>query len=365
MAERGQTDASWVTVSSKFPSTLAKDAPPETLENGQTPDAYGLGLEYPGYLYYESAPATGSAATQLTDVTAPVTANPISSGTQHWRYWGNRLWGYSESSNVLWFGAMGYTTAFVYDGLSKVEFDVESANITGLGILPLSNTVLVAKGEYLYAIPNADSTSGNFQARYVRRDFTFTTINNILGNTFYAANTKGIFGFDGQNVTELTYPIRNNLGAFSTGTILYLYADYSKNRLIGQDATTTKFIIDLGGEGAKLFDYATTGFRFTTPTLQGKDAEPLLIDKVALHYTYTAGARATVDVDVKINDLWKTEKRFTITPATDNGRIELPLNNVLACRRWAVRLNSISPSLYISAIQAHVKQGGVQGYSNK
>lgn len=374
MPERGQTDPAWVTVSSKFPSTLAKDAPPETLEDGQTPEAYGLGLDKPGWLYYDSSPAAGSQATQLTDNSAPGSNNPIDAGINHWHYWFNRLWGYGDNYNVLWYGALGYTANFVYDGLSKVEFAEESANITGIGVLPLSKDILVAKGEYLYIIPNADSTSGNFQARFVRRDFTCTGINatattllnNILDNTFYATNTKGIFGFDGQNVTELTYPIRNNLGAFSSDTIINLNADYSKNRLIGRDSTpTTKFIIEVTGDSAKLFDYNTSGFRFTTPTVQGKDGEPLTVDKVALLYTYTAGARATVDVDVKINDTWKAEKQFTIVPATSNGRAELFLSNNLVCRRWAVRLNSISPNLYISAIQAHVKQGGIQGYSNK
>jgi hypothetical protein len=63
--------------------------------------------------------------------------------------------------------------------------------------------------------------------------------------------------------------------------------------------------------------------------------------------------------------VWKTEKQFTIRPANDNGLALLPLNNVLACRKFAMRITAMSASLYINAILVHIKSGGIMGYSNK
>jgi hypothetical protein len=97
----------------------------------------------------------------------------------------------------------------------------------------------------------------------------------------------------------------------------------------------------------------------------GQEAEPLVVDQIGLVYQYNASDYATVNIDVKINDTWKTENKFTIRPANDNGLALLPLTNVLACRKFAMRITAMSASLYINSILCHVKSGGIMGYSNK
>jgi hypothetical protein len=187
-----------------------------------------------------------------------------------------------------------------------------------------------------------------------------------MDNTLVWANTYGLWAYNGQQITELTFPIRNNLGSFVSTTLTSLKGDFQKRRIIGRTGAdaATGVIVELG-ENSGLYDYSTAGFRFTTPTMVGKDGEPLIIDKIGIQYQYNASALAKMSIEVKINDAWKTENEFKIYPANDNGYAELNLANVLACRKFALRITNMSSSLYISRITAHIKSGGLMGYSSK
>jgi len=361
MAERGQLVASWVSIADKFPHTLAKDIAPEALENGQTPDAYFLGIDKPGYLYLESSVPAGTVWNGIATVSAPTDAP----ATATWRFAHNRLWGWSATGTTLFYGAFGYTNDYLIQGLGYAPVDSqESADI--VQVVPFGRSVAIFKASALYVIKNADSPSGNFIAEYVKQSSGLPVVGEVvaMNDVLYWCNASGVWSFDGGKIVELTEPIRENLGTFASDQIATLRADFSRNEIIGRGASDTKFII-VPGSKSELYDYSTSGFRFETRTLVGTEGEPLLVDKIGFVYQYSAGDSATVDFDVKINDTYKSEDKLTIRPATDNGRAERSLKNMLACRKFAVRITDMSAGLYISKILIHIKSGGVNGYSGK
>jgi hypothetical protein len=362
MAERGQVSAGWVPIAEQFPATLAKDANAEVLKDGQTPDAYGLGIDKPGYLYAESSVPAGTVWNGISTVSTP-TYPPA---TATWRFAHNRLWGFAATGTTLYYGAYGYDSTYIIQDLGYVPVDSQESGVI-VQVVPFGNMIAVFKADCLYVIKNADAPSGNFVAEYVKQSsgLPAAITGNVIAidNKIYWANAAGIWAYDGNSIAELTEPIRNNLGTFSSASVTTFTADFAERKMVGRYSGATKFIIALGDNPA-LYDYSTSGFRFTTRTIAGADAEPLLVSKVAFAYQYT-GDIATVGFDVKINDSWKTENQLKIRPASDNGRIEVALTNALACRRFAMRITSMTASLYISRIFVYLKSGGVLGYSNK
>lgn len=361
MPERGQWMAGWVPIAEKFPASLSKDSSPEILKDGETPDAYGLGTEYPGLLYAEQNVPTGTVWNGITAVTAPSSAP----ATATWRFAFNRLWGFAATGTTLYYGAYGYTANYLIQDLGYCPVDSQESGVI-VQVVPFGGSIAIFKADCLYVIKNADAPSGDFTSDYVKQSTGLPVVGNVLSmdGKLYWVNTTGVWQYDGNNIVELTTPIRNNLGAFVSTAITSLTADFSRKHIIGLNAAATKFII-VPGDSPELYDYSTAGFRFTTRTIVGAEVEPLLVDKIALAYQYSADELATVDFSVKINDSWKTESQVKIRPGTDNGRVEISLTNMLACRKFAVRITSMSPSLFITRIMVHVKAGGVLGYSNK
>lgn len=363
MPFRGTPDSEWVVLANRFPASLNRDAAPESLQEDETPDSFGLGIDRPGWLYYDSAPSSGTAWTGIGTVSAPTYAP----ATCTWRYCFNRLFGFvTAGGNILYYGAPYYDATYILQGLGFVPVDDnnETSNITN--VIPISGgKIAIFKSDHLYTIDNADNPGNGFTANFIKQATGLPTAASVIvvDNTMVFANTHGVFALDGQNLIELTLPVRSNLAPFNNTVATSLKADFDKRRIVGF-ASATKFIIQLG-EKAKLYDYSTAGFRFTSKTLVAEDTAPLLVDKIGITYTYTASASASVTLNVKINDTWKTESAFTIRPATDNGFAEIPLTNFLACRKFALRITAMSSSLYINSISVHLKQGGVRGYSNK
>jgi hypothetical protein len=361
MAERGTPSAEWIPIAQKFPVTLNKDTAPEAIGDNESQDSFGIGLDKPNYLYVAPSVSVGTAWTGIATVSAP-TYPPA---TCTWRMAHNRMWGWvtSAGSSTLYYGAYGYDSTYLIQNLGYIPCDYESSVITQ--VVPFGNNVAVFKGDFLYVVRNADSPSGSFVAEFVKQATGCPVAGNVIviDDVLVWVNTHGIFACNGQNITELTLPIRNNLGTFVSTAITSLTADFEKRRVIGLN-TTGKFIIELGDK-PMLYDYSTVGFRFTSKTLVSEDASPLLIDKVGIVYQFNAADSANITLQIKINDTWKTEPAFTIRPATDNGFVEIPLTNYLACRKFALRITALSESFYINSISVHVKTGGVRGYSNK
>lgn len=365
MPNRGSLDAEWVTLCDKWPSTLNKDAMPESLAENESPDAYGLGLDKSNALYYEASPSVGTAWAGISTVSAP-TYPPA---TCTWRFFNNRLFGYvTAGGTTLYYGAYGYDSHYMIQDLGYVPVDYENSNITN--VIPFGNNVAVFKDDYLYVIRNADSSGSGFVAELVKQASGLPVAGNVISmdGVLVWLNTHGLFAYDGQSITELSYSLRSSLAPFVSSSITSLTGDFEKKRVIGLSGATPKFILQLGGEKPQLFDYSTSGFKWTSKTLVAEDAAPIMIDKVCLVYQYSASDRASVTLGVKVNDTWKTESAFAIRPGADasgNGFVEIPLTNVYACRKFALKITDISSSFYISSILVHLKQGGVKGYATK
>lgn len=368
MADRG-TLAQWATIAGDFPATLVRDIAPEYLKDGQTPDSYGLGIDRPGYLYAEPSVSTGTYWDAMATVSTP-TDTPIS-GSQTWRYWHNRLWGWPTSwptvatTDKVYYGAAGYDTDYLIDGLGY--FPLNDATEIVYQVVPFGPNMAVFTTDNLYIVRNAAASGYALNAEHVRQAGSVNIPSDVVSvdGVLYWANTRGIFAYDGQNVRELTQPVRSSLAPFSYSTVRKLYANFDRHRIVGLNASdATAFIIE-PGEQVGLYDYSTSGFRFTTRTLAGKEGEPLVIDKVAFTYQYSGTTAPTIGLDVKINDTWKTDVDHRIQFTQDNGRSEAALDNMLACRRFALRVRSMTSGLYVSQIMVHVKQGGVWSYSGK
>jgi hypothetical protein len=361
MAERGTPSAEWVPIAQKFPVTLNRETMPEALGDNETPDSYGLGVDKPSALYVAPSVSSGTAWTGIATVSAP-TYPPA---TCTWRMAHNRLWGFvtSAGSNVLYYGAYGYDSTYIIQGLGYIPCDYESSVIKQ--VVPFGGNVAVFKSDFLYVVRNADSPSGSLTAEFIKQASGLPVVGNVIviDDTLIWANTHGVFAYNGQQLTELTQPIRNDLGGFVSTAVTSLTADFEKRRVIGLNSTG-KFIIEFGDK-PMLYDYNTAGFRFTSKTLVSEDASPLLIDKVGIIYQFNAADSASVTLNVKINDTWKTEPAFTIRPATGNGFVEIPLANMLACRKFALRITNLTASCYINSILVHVKTGGIRGYNNR
>jgi len=359
--ERGRADFQWVDIATRFPATLVKDIAPEKLQDGQTPDAYGMGIDKQGVLYRLGYTNIGERSSTWVVVGTPL--NPPASGLT-WKYQFNRLWGYATNGNKLYYGAPGNVSNYFVQDMGSLQIDAEDGNITG--VYPFGGNLGIAKASNLYVVPNADNTSGGFSADMVAEQGAGSEANMVgMGDVLFIANANGVWGTSGQDLQELTRPIRENLGTVSGGSIDALNADFERGRIIGSSSSATVFVIEPGGEGgASIFAYDGSEFRFTTRSLMGPTGGPVVVDKISLSYEYTGG-QIDVSWQVKINDTWKAVERVRRGSDTERGRIELATNSVLACRRWAMRLTDIPSGFYIHRIQARVKMEGVLGYATE
>lgn len=366
MAERGHADSQWVVVSSEFPTGLNKSKAETRLEDGETPDSYGMGIEYPGWLYKADAP-TGDSFYSLSDKTIPIGA-PAQILIPHWHYFHNRLFGYDTGSPYVYFGGVGYETKFIKQnnsGRIYVDDGSDDGNVTA--ICPFGNKLAIFKAESLYVVDGASSNHAQFSSSFHGQQVGLTNRGNVLSidGMLFFVNATGTYSFDGERLTELSRPVRNDLGAFSSAQCTNLKADFQKKYLCLTDGSNTLGVIDLSDK-VKLYDYTNlnSGFRFTTPTFSGKTGETILVDKIAFHYWNTTGHGWTIGVDVKINDTWHKEgsRKFG---TEEYGRVEYDLNNMIGCKRWATRINELEDGVYISEIYARVKQGSINRYSEE
>ena len=123
MPVRGQYDASWVEIASKFPATLNRDANPETLKDGESPESFGLGADKSGSLYYESSAPAGTTWDGIATVSAPLNA-PV---TATWRYAFGRLWGWATTGATLYYGAYNYTDNYLIQNLGFLPIDSQDS----------------------------------------------------------------------------------------------------------------------------------------------------------------------------------------------------------------------------------------------
>lgn len=349
--------ARWTPLAAKFPASLAKDVAPELLEDGLTPDAYGLGLDEPGSLY------PGSIQTGTTRLTATTATAPGSNFSPHtitgatWYYWEGfeRLWGHVGTNIIV--GAYGYKDQlYAQGGFGLFPFSYGTGNIVTL--IPFGNSVAAVKSDCTMVINRATDRRGGFDDGIVIQDFfasASTDVTEYAGQV-YASNASGIFRLsENGKVEELSYPIRNNLGNLTGAD---LKAVYTQGRIIGNDGTK-KYTVDAATGG--LYDYSTSGFRWTSRTLAMPDEKRLRVPRLAFLIRLTNDSDATMSYQVKgDDDVWKDEESVVFRNEYDGFawvEVELPDEMSLVQQKWAMRITAMSSNLRINQVNVLLEEG--------
>jgi len=266
------------------------------------------------------------------------------------------LWEFSTTT--LGYYAPQYEAELFRQGLGKIRADYNIVTI--MPAFENDIWVLTASGSYL--VRNANSPAGNFELTKFSQEFATPTATYAmtLNGQPIICNASGVFSWDGSKVTELTRTVRNSVGSFASKAIT---ADYTNRYIIG----TSSFVID--SENGKLFDYGTTGFRFTSRTLAQKDTSgPFEISDVPIAFIVEHGSTAggSISWQSKIEDgAWEDEDDVQVDYSEDNyTRVEAPTNRSNRTgHKFAIRLTALSSNLYIREIQVNVANLGIGSFS--
>jgi hypothetical protein len=326
-------DGRWIAVSEDFPPTLNKEDDPTTLKPNETPDCYGIDMTADGFLASGSIPAGTSRSPKT---------HTYGGNTWDWYY--NRSW--RKDGTTLHFNAPFYNDYEIKQGVGKL-----AANDSIVEFMPALGTdmwICQASGSQL--IGRADDQRGFYTMGEHKKELKATAANRcmVIDGQPVVSNTDGVYMFDGRETKELTRSIRDNLGNFSDKPIK---ADYQNKYVIGDSS----FAIDM--ENGNLYDYGTSGFRFTTRTLAQVDATygPITVDMVAFTYELKdPSTGGTIVYETKIEDGdWESEPDFEIVAQAD-GRTrdekELGRTNRTG-RRFSLRITSISSNIKLRRIE--------------
>jgi len=342
----------WTPIAEKFPATLNTVTDPELLADGQTPAAYGMGIDVPGRLY-AGAIYAGTARATATTQTEP-TNHPADSVS--WYYWFGRLWGVSGSS-VIYYGAQGYVSTFIRDGTGMIEVDDDTGGI--ITAIPFGDSVCVLKAAAAYVIPGAADKGGGFNWSHVVQGFGVAVAANAteLDGTVYANRADGVFAFDGNQIVEITRPVRGYANMVSVA----LLADYTKKRIIG----TSKFIIDCA-DNNNFYDYSTAGFLWTSRTLTDrKETRPITVRTLGFALEFSDTTIGTITWQIQTDGgAWSAARTETIrySNADDRAWYETQLTDAVTCTRFAMRITALSANMRIKRVMMYSSLAGSESY---
>jgi len=326
-----------ITLAGQFPCTLNKDADRTDLQVNESPEAYGINWDVEGILAPGSVPV-GTARV------APAGTGSLTT----WNWYYNRLMKTNATNTQLDIGSPEYRSQYY-------EQDVGSRTgvipiITFMPALQQSLVVVGATGSYMMG--NMLDPRGFFYLNDLEQGFFASVANRVvtLQGIPYACNASGLFSWNGQEVTEVTRPIRNNIAPFTDTAIL---SDYDERLVIGTD----KFVFD--SLTNRLFDYSTEGFLFTSRTLSQPSStgvQPFEVNSVAFLFDITSDDRQTITWETKTdNGGWKEEPDILIIEK--EKRMERTIeNSVTSCREFTMRITSVTAGVRIREIQAVVKR---------
>ena len=327
-----------ITLAGNFPPTLNKDADRTKLQVNESPDAYGIDWDVEGIMTPGSVP-TGTARVA-----------PVGTGSYTgWNWYYNRLMKTNtDDASQIDIGAPEYR-AFYYE--QDVGSRTGSATIvTFMPALQQSLVIVTATGSYMMG--NMLDTRGFFYLNDFEQGFFASASARVvtLQGIPYVCNAKGVFSWDGQQVTEVTRPVRNNIAPFADVAIL---SDYDERLVIG----TSKFVIDTLTD--RLFDYSSSGFKFTSRTLaqpSSTGVQPFDVDSVAFLFDISSSDRQTIKWETKTdNGGWKSEPNIIV--ADKEKRIVRAVENpITTCREFTMRITSATSGVRIREIQAVVRR---------
>jgi hypothetical protein len=331
-------------LASQFPPSVNTSDDPAQLKPFESPSCYGVSSNNDGRLSTGSIP-TGTVRNKP--------EKTIGGTVYDWLY--NRLW--LATATTLKWGAPYYDNIYFPHGLGKRQFD---ANI--LDVQPcFQNQLWVLTSGGSYFIQNAKSLGEeDFEAtQYVQELLaTNATYALTMSGVPVVSTTKGVFMWTGSKLVELTRPVRNSIGNFSAVAIT---SDYLQQKIIGTD----KYAIDT--ESGKLYDYGTTGFRYTTRTLaQPEQFDPFVVNSIAISFELSSAGSATISWQSKCEDGdWVTQDDIEIIADADvKSRVEADvLNTPTSAHKFSFRLTALSSNVSIRSIHANVAGLAVEGAS--
>lgn len=328
----------WIPLASSWPATLNSEIDATRLTDGQTPEAWGMDIDHPGYL------AVGAAPTGTDRIAKTYT---VSATVYNWYY--TRLW--KATTTTLEYGYPEYTASFIPHDI-PLAFTEDANNL--ITFFPfLGNAMFVAKSTGAYSIPNAASPGGGFKHSDINPALGIATAAQAteLDGIAYISTANGFFAWDSQGVAELSAAFRTQHGRFAAAT---LKRDETKRRIIGSLSGSTVFVYDVPSK--KFFDYSQSGFRFTSRKLVSRTAQrpaekPFSVAKVGFYYDNTTQGDHTIQFQVRRDEDWEDPVDVNIAWG-DNTRswIEHALPTNYAARSFQLRITSLTPSLQIKSI---------------
>ena len=354
------------------PSGTARIAKSITIEEGQGADAWA---ESTGYseddLVTETAKIYRATADHTSgDGTAGNTfADDLAAGlwVQNlipylWHY--RRLWNVtgrtvSGTTNVLKVGAQNYDVKY-FQQAPDVPF-TEDANAI-LGVIPFGDDSLaVIKTTGSYVLSNCNDTRGTrlIQRTPLVQELRATAAANAveLDGALYVSNTGGLIAYQGGKSVELSRKVRDGLTNFSNKALV---ADYDKARIIGG----TEFVYELATE--KLFSWATSGFRYTTPQWHLPDYAPVAVDGVIFTVENADNSSGTLSYQIKYDDGEWGDVNVVQLDAEIEGRSTLVFESMWQSRqsrRFQLRLTALSSNKYIKEIRVEASDATLESYA--
>jgi len=323
------SDLRWYPIASVFPATLDADSDPTKLKDGVSPDAYGLGIDIPGVLYAGTCP-TGTAQITKTYTISPNT----------WSWFYRRLWRIS-SANLL-YCAPEYTATAAEQDLGVLSFD-EDANAL-ITFFPFAgDRMFVAKSTGGYQVLNADSVGGKFQHTNIVESMKVGTAGYAceFNQVAYACNGNGLMAWDGNEVNEITAKVRSGTVAAHFQSKA-LTIDHAKRRIIG----TSCFVYEPGS--GRLFDYVTSGFRYTTRAVTNRNNAPFAVKHVGFAFRTTDNNEARLTLQVRRDKDWEPEETVILRyEPNQRSFYDHALKNMWQARKFQIRITAMSGNLRI------------------
>ena len=323
----------WTPLSSGFPPTLSKDADPTTLKPNESPDAYGLDVDAVGFLKSGTVP-TGTARAVQTNTFV----------NKSWEWFYNRSW--HDTGKTLEYTAPEYDDSDHRQGLGKIRTDTSIVTF----MPAFRDRLWVATDKGSNYINNVIDQRGFYTLDDFNQELSCDSSASAmtLNGKPFVSNDAGIFSDEGNEIKEWTKANRSSLAPFASRA---LTGEYKKRFIVG-----TNFVVDtLNGN---LYDFSTSGFRFTSRTLEGEGHAPFSVVALAVAYEMSSTAKGTIKWQTKFEDEdWGTEEDVKIVdvPGERSWRLMEITQTNRSAHKFAMRITSLSSNIKIREIQVNVK----------
>lgn len=330
---------SWVQIGGNFPPTLNTEDNPRDLGVNQTPACTGIELGANGYLGAGAIP-TGSSNSFVTFSGIKLYGQAALDGFTYRKLY-RRLWRSSE--NTLIYGAPNIEDEYFPQGLGKIVFDSSIVEFLPYGASGMA--VFTTRGCVLLNGCDDMRGDGFFSLNHPLVTMTITAANKAVAfdRMVYASTADGLFQISDQGVQEITYPVRDTT-SFHNKTLTF---DSDKKYVIG-----SSYVIDTLNK--VIYDYSSSSFKYTTPTVRDKSNKQFAVSEVGLEYYSTNGNSGNVTIEMyrgrKLG--WSKSTVLKLDPKNERSVsfYEYNLPSVQSGDEFAIRLTALSTNIRIRSV---------------